>query len=84
MYFLDPERGRTRRALVGDQLTALTNDAQDALGKASRDLSNRAFGLYAETRKAVTGSGESSDAETQSDTDHSSGSSGMGRTATQQ
>jgi hypothetical protein len=55
MYFLDPDRGRTRRALVGDQVTGLTNDAQDALGKKQRDLQNRAKGLWAETRKAVTG-----------------------------
>jgi hypothetical protein len=84
MYFLDPERGRTRRARVGDQLTALTNDAQDALGKASRDLSNRAYGMYAETRKAVTGSAGSSGAEEQSNTDETSADTGMSRTAAQQ
>jgi CBS domain-containing protein len=56
MYFLDPDRGRRRRALVSDQVTSLTNDAQDMIGKKQRDLSNRAQGLWHETRKAVTGS----------------------------
>lgn len=56
MYFLDPDRGRRRRALVGDQVTGLAHDAQDAIGKKQRDLQNRAKGLWAETRKAVTGS----------------------------
>lgn len=58
MYFLDPDRGRRRRALVGDQVTSLTNNAQKTIGKKQRDLQNRAKGLWAETRKAVTGSVE--------------------------
>ena len=56
MYFLDPDRGRRRRALVSDQVTGLAHDAQDAIGKKQRDLQNRAKGVWAETRKAVTGS----------------------------
>ena len=56
MYFLDPDRGRTRRSLVSDQVTGLAHDAQDAIGKTQRDLQNRAKGVWAETRKAVTGS----------------------------
>jgi hypothetical protein len=58
MYFLDPDRGRTRRTLVSDQVTGLANDAQDAIGKTQRDLQNRAKGLWVETKKAVTGSAE--------------------------
>ena len=55
MYFLDPDRGGRRRALVRDKAVGLTNDARKALNAASEDLSNRAYGVYAETAKAVTG-----------------------------
>jgi CBS domain-containing protein len=61
MYFLDPERGRRRRALVSDQVTSLANDAQDMIGKTQRDLTNRAQGLWHETKKAVIGDAKSSD-----------------------
>ena len=60
MYFIDRDRGRARRSLVGDKVTGLTNNAQNAIGKTSRDLSNRAKGLYAESRKVVAGSAEGS------------------------
>src|SRR5258705_1204540 len=40
MYLLDPERGRTRRALLRDQAVRATHAIQDFLGK-SRDLSHR-------------------------------------------
>jgi gas vesicle protein len=53
MYFLDPDRGRRRRALVRDQAVSFTNDAREAINATTEDLSNRAYGLYAETRKAV-------------------------------
>ena len=53
MYFLDPERGRRRRALMMDQAVGLTNDARRAINATTDDLSNRAYGLYAETRRAV-------------------------------
>ncbi len=55
MYFLDPDRGGRRRALVRDKAVGLTNDAREALNAASGNLSNRAYGVYAETSKAVTG-----------------------------
>ena len=55
MYFLDPDRGGRRRALVRDKAVGLTNDARQAINAASADLSNRAYGAYAETSKAVTG-----------------------------
>jgi len=79
MYFLDPNRGRRRRALVGDQITSLTNDAQKAFGKKQRDLSNRAKGLWAETRKAVTGSAEASKQKNETSVNTE-----IGRAATQQ
>jgi hypothetical protein len=53
MYILDPDRGRRRRALLRDQLVSASNKASDAVGKTSRDLSNRAQGVIAETSKAL-------------------------------
>ena len=50
MYVLDPDRGRRRRALTRDKLTRTAHKLGDGLGKASRDLRNRAQGLVAETR----------------------------------
>ncbi len=55
MYFLDPVGGGRRRALVKDKAVGLTNDAREAINAGAEDLSNRAYGLYAETGKAVTG-----------------------------
>ena len=50
MYVFDPDKGNRRRALVRDQLTSAGNKAGTYAGKLSRDLSNRAQGLVAETR----------------------------------
>jgi uncharacterized membrane protein len=47
MYFLDPDRGARRRAIVRDRLTHAAHVASDAAGTASRDLANRARGLAA-------------------------------------
>lgn len=66
MYFLDPDRGRRRRALMMDKAIGLSNDAREAINATSQDLSNRAYGLYAETRKAVTGRSLSSQSSHQS------------------
>lgn len=64
MYFLDLDRGRTRRKLLGDKLVAWTNDLTDAAGSRARDLSNRARGVVAEARGALgvaRGGGEQSE-----------------------
>ena len=53
MYMLDPDKGRRRRALVRDQLTRASNRASKALGRTSRDLSNRAQGAVAKARKRL-------------------------------
>ena len=53
MYLLDPERGRTRRKLLGDKLVAWTNDLSDAAGATARDLRNRAKGVVAEAGGAA-------------------------------
>ena len=53
VYFLDPDTGRRRRALVKDRAVNLAKEADLAIGKASRDLSNRARGTVAEARSLL-------------------------------
>jgi uncharacterized protein YwbE len=48
MYIFDPDRGRRRRATACDAAHHIANAFDDAVGKTSRDLSNRAQGLVAE------------------------------------
>lgn len=55
MYIFDPAKGARRRSLIGDQAVALKNDAAEAISDTAEDLSNRAYGVVAETTKAVTG-----------------------------
>jgi uncharacterized membrane protein len=50
MYFLDPERGRRRRALVRDQIAHSANVSADATGATGRDLAHRATGAAARVR----------------------------------
>src|SRR3954451_6866138 len=50
MYFLDPDRGRRRRALVRDQLVHALHEIDDAIGVVSRDLDNRSRGALARIR----------------------------------
>jgi uncharacterized membrane protein len=55
MYYLDPERGRARRATCESRWAGRANMTKDYLGKAGRDLSHRAQGLAAETTNLATG-----------------------------
>jgi hypothetical protein len=50
MYYLDPSRGRTRRARVRDQLTHLRHQSRLTASATRRDFSNRVHGLFAELR----------------------------------
>jgi BON domain len=50
MYFMDPERGRRRRALVRDKITHTTRVSTDALGAVCRDLSHRTAGFMSRAR----------------------------------
>lgn len=52
-HFLDPDRGRRRRALVRDQLVSAAHAAGDAADAASRDLGNRLRGTVAGVRARV-------------------------------
>jgi hypothetical protein len=54
MFVLDPDNGRRRRALARDKLTHYGNEARDAVEGTARDLRNRAQGLAAEARGAVS------------------------------
>jgi hypothetical protein len=50
MYFLDPDQGRRRRALVKDQMVHAAYKTGDAMDATSRDIANRARGAVAELR----------------------------------
>ena len=49
-YMLDPERGRSRRALARDKAVAATNRVNDIFEGKSRHWSNVARGYVAEAR----------------------------------
>jgi hypothetical protein len=50
MYFLDPNQGRRRRALMRDQMVHAAYKTGDAMDATSRDIANRARGAVAELR----------------------------------
>jgi len=54
MYFFDPERGRRRRAGLKGRAARLAHEAEDIWRKGIRDLTNRATGVAAETKRVVT------------------------------
>ena len=47
MYFLDPDRGRRRRALMRDKSIRWSRKTREFAGSASRDVRNRATGVGA-------------------------------------
>ena len=53
MYLLDPDRGRGRRAWVGQKLTGFLNDTGRFCRRTGRDLANRARGTAHEARNLV-------------------------------
>lgn len=53
MYFLDPEKGNRRRALLRDQFSSLGHDLNDGVETAVRDMGNRARGAAMEARSMV-------------------------------
>jgi hypothetical protein len=52
MYMLDPDKGKRRRALIGDK--AYSSDTRQALGAAGRDAAHRIEGLRARARRLVS------------------------------
>jgi uncharacterized membrane protein len=53
MYFLDPDRGKRRRADIGNKVRHVVSKADDAVGKTARDLANRLTGIIAEAESAL-------------------------------
>jgi hypothetical protein len=51
MFFMDPQRGRRRRALVRDQVVHLTHRMRDAQHVTAADIANRGSGLRAMARR---------------------------------
>src|SRR5690606_15830187 len=50
MYFLDPSRGRRRRALARDQVVHAIRKGEGGVEATVHDLNNRAHGIAAEAR----------------------------------
>lgn len=61
MYFMDPERGRTRRARMQDKMTGMSNDLQRSIEGKSQDLRNRAKGFLHEAKSTLSGNREAAD-----------------------
>jgi hypothetical protein len=54
MYMLDPDKGKRRRALIGDKAYSVVSDTRQALGAATRDAAHRIEGLRARARRLMT------------------------------
>lgn len=54
-YFFDPQRGRRRRASVRDTMTHVAHVTGNAVGKTSRDVSNRVRGFVSEVPRTFKG-----------------------------
>jgi hypothetical protein len=52
MFFLDPDRGRRRRALIRDRAVHAARVTMDAAGATSRDVAHRTSGVAARARSA--------------------------------
>lgn len=53
MFILDPDQGRRRRMLARDKLVHAGHEAADFAAGTAKDLRNRAYGAYAETREVA-------------------------------
>ena len=53
MYLMDPDRGRSRRAVLRDRTRSAYRDVRTSLERAQADLVNRANGLHAHARSVV-------------------------------
>jgi len=54
MYFLDPQHGNRRQAMIRDQIYHMTNKGDEAVQTAVRDLRNRTRGILAEGMKMLS------------------------------
>jgi hypothetical protein len=53
MYFMDPERGRRRRAMVRDRIAHTTRTSADTVSGVCADLAHRSAGVVARVRRMV-------------------------------
>ena len=53
MYYMDPERGRTRRALLRDKAYSITRQSGDKARRYGHHLGNKAQGYVAQARQVV-------------------------------
>ena len=53
MYFLDPQQGNRRQALLRDKINKYMNRAGDMMEGRAEDLSNRAYGTMREMKSAA-------------------------------
>lgn len=63
MYLFDPDRGRGRRARLGDQMASKANKFGDAVEGKTKDLRNRAQGLLHEARSILPGAERTTESE---------------------
>ena len=56
MYLFDPDRGRTRRSQLSDQVTSKFTHLEEAVEGRARDLGNRAKGVLHEVKVKFPGS----------------------------
>lgn len=61
MYLSDPDRGRRRRALIRDKMRSTAIRSGDVIGVASRDIANRAQGVWAKTGSLFSRRGRMTD-----------------------
>ena len=61
MYFVDPDRGRRRRALVTDKLAHSLHASISVVGGTTRDLAHRSEGMVARVRRAFRTEGVDDD-----------------------
>lgn len=50
MFFLDPQRGARRRALMRDQMVSMANKTEDVVDARAEDIKNRAQDVVAEAK----------------------------------
>jgi hypothetical protein len=59
MWLFDPDRGRGRRAWIGQKTSRAVNETGRFMRATGRHLANKSKGFYHEGRRAVTSAGES-------------------------
>jgi hypothetical protein len=59
MWLFDPDRGRGRRAWIGQKTNRLINETGTFMRATGRHLSNKSKGYYHQSRKAVGNAGQS-------------------------